>query len=446
MLEDFLFTPLVIAFGLAVHSALLRSHTAREGKLLTAGFLLHVVGGFAHVIVTTEYFRIGDLTGYYDWGVPVAETLRIDFFQFAPEVFRGFLQQTDLRMPAPLFGGGSTLSMSAAASFVLFLTGDSLYGACVLMGIGAYVSKVLLYRALRDEFPAEKHPTILAGALLLPSAVFWSSAILKEPMVMLALGPLVLALKYLIDRRRTVVALLMGAPAVLVILMIKPYVLMALSLAAGAFYFSSRMNARGAFVLKPFAVIPAVLIAFGGLVMGSRYMVKFDARETAAALATQRRAAYSAGGGSAIDLGDSSAIDDPANRSVTQELVIAPLALATALFRPLIFEARNLIQLVTAFEMMMLLVLFAQTIRARGWRGTVSAILASPALMFCLVMTLALGLGTGLSSPNLGTLSRYRTPMMPFFFIMLLLLRYREQTAPVRAPMARLPVPTPLKP
>jgi hypothetical protein len=445
-MEDFVFTPLVIAFGLGLHSALLRMHTPQEGKLLSLGFFLHVGGGIAHVLVTTEYFQIGDLTGYYQWGVPVAETLRIDFFRFAPEVFKGFLQRTDLLMPAPLFGGGSTLSMSAAASFVLFFTGNSLYAACVLMGVFSYVSKVLLYRAFRDDFPAEKHTAILAGALLLPSAVFWSSAILKEPMVMVALGPLVLALRFLIERRRTVLAVLMGAPAVLTIVMIKPYVLMALSVAGGAFLVSARLRVRGSAVLKPFAVVPALILAFGGLVIGSRYMAKFDARDTASAIATQRRAAYSAGGGSAIDLGDASASDDAANRSVVAELALAPLALGTALFRPLIFEARNAIQLVSALEMMMLLVMFAQGVRLRGWRGIFAMIWNSPVLLFCFAMTLALGLGTGLSSPNLGTLSRYRTPMMPFFFMLLLVLRYRQEVSPARAMLARLPAPSAAKP
>ena len=91
-------------------------------------------------------------------------------------------------------------------------------------------------------------------------------------------------------------------------------------------------------------------------------------------------------------------------------------------------------------------VLFAQGVRLRGWRGIWTQVRASPALLFCFVLTVSLWLGTGLSSPNLGTLSRYRTPMMPFFFALLLLLRFREQTANSRPALAPLrPVPN-LKP
>lgn len=59
-------------------------------------------------------------------------------------------------------------------------------------------------------------------------------------------------------------------------------------------------------------------------------------------------------------------------------------------------------------------------------RPLVRRVTANPALMFSIVFVLVLGLGTGLSTANLGTLSRYRAPMMPFFLLLLLVLREPE--------------------
>ena len=56
-------------------------------------------------------------------------------------------------------------------------------------------------------------------------------------------------------------------------------------------------------------------------------------------------------------------------------------------------------------------------------------------MLFCAVFTLALALGTGLASTNMGTLSRYRAPMMPFFFVLLMVLRF-EKEATRRAAVA----------
>jgi hypothetical protein len=99
---------------------------------------------------------------------------------------------------------------------------------------------------------------------------------------------------------------------------------------------------------------------------------------------------------------------------------LAPLALGTALFRPFLFEARNAVQLVTALESTVLLVMVLQTIRRRRWSGLMQQVRTSPVLMFCLVFVLALALGTGLATTNMGTLSRYRAPMSPFYFILIL--------------------------
>jgi len=56
---------------------------------------------------------------------------------------------------------------------------------------------------------------------------------------------------------------------------------------------------------------------------------------------------------------------------------------------------------------------------------------------------LVLALGTGLSTANLGTLSRYRAPMMPFFLLLLIILREPEK-APAPSPALPAPPPEPI--
>jgi hypothetical protein len=45
-----------------------------------------------------------------------------------------------------------------------------------------------------------------------------------------------------------------------------------------------------------------------------------------------------------------------------------------------------------------------------------------PFLVFCVVFVIAFGIAVGLTSTNLGTLSRYRSPLLPFFVVLLLVL------------------------
>lgn len=416
-MEDFIFTPIVVAIAFGVHMAIVRRSEQREAPALNAAFALHLVSAFAQVLLTRYYFKGGDMFAYFNYGVEIAEVLRSDFTRFLPEVVSAFLQQP-YDYPVDFFGGGSTQSMSAAAGLLLFLTGNSIYATVVLLSTCTYVSQLLIYRALKPEFSRELQLRVLWGSNLLPSAVFWSAALLKEPLMMAALGPLVLGLKLVADGRRYVVAALLIVPSFTVVAVIKPYVLMALSLAAGIFVVWQRLRSRTDAALKPFGVITAAMLAMGGLVLSNNYFAKGEREVTAETFAHQRQAGYGVSGGSDFQLESGG----EQQRSVTTELLLAPFALLTALFRPLLIEARNVVQLANAIEATMLLVLFVRTWRRTSFRQMTAFITASPTLLFCTVFTLALAVGTGLSTTNMGTLSRYRAPMMPFFFTLLLVL------------------------
>jgi len=263
---------------------------------------------------------------------------------------------------------------------------------------------------------------------------------LKEPVVMAMMGPMVLSLHWLATKHRRGLALGILVLGAVVTAMVKAYVLMALSISAATFYLWGRLLSRDNPALKPFAIITAAALGLGGLVLGARYFAKTE-EGAADTLATQRQKGYLVEGGSNFSL---EGVEDPGTRSaetrsVARELALVPLALATALFRPFIFEAKNGVQAINALETTMILVLLIQTIRRRKWRAVVDQVLRSPVLMFCLVFVMALSLGTGLSSTNLGTLSRYRSPMTPFLFALLLVLWSEGRTAVTPPPATRLP-------
>jgi hypothetical protein len=67
----------------------------------------------------------------------------------------------------------------------------------------------------------------------------------------------------------------------------------------------------------------------------------------------------------------------------------------------------------------------------------------NPVLLFCIVFVITMGVAIGLASSNLGTLSRYRMPMMPFFAALLFVLTAKPATQPLNARLAAVvPKPT----
>jgi hypothetical protein len=62
-----------------------------------------------------------------------------------------------------------------------------------------------------------------------------------------------------------------------------------------------------------------------------------------------------------------------------------------------------------------------RTLIGQSWQVTWRRLSSSPLLMFCLVFSLTMGVGVGLATTNLGTLSRYRMPLVPFFAALVLI-------------------------
>lgn len=435
-MEDFLIGPLVLVVSIAIHLAVSRGFDPREVRLLNFSFAAHMLSGIAQILIYTIYYGSGDMTAYRDFSIPIAEALRYDFEGIFPGTVTLLFQRADittLPFETPM-GGGSTGSMLAISSWLFFLLGNSFYGVTLTISVLAYVSKVMIYRSLKPEFPPEQHRVLLIAIALIPSGVFWSAALLKEPIVMIFMGPLFLGFG-LIIRSRPVA----GIPLVLLgaigVALFKAYILLSFGLAAAVWLIWARViRDRGSSAVKPFYLLGAVAIGLLLLTIADRYLLKRSESGFAASMASQRRVSGRVAGDSNFSLeGDTSDIPLEST-SFLGELALSPIALVTALYRPFIFEVRKPMQLLNALETTWMLWTSIRIFRRNRLKGLVTKITASPVLMFCFVFTVVVALGTGLSTANLGALSRYRAPMVPFYALLLLtLLPPREKTAQERA-------------
>lgn len=404
---------------------MLRRHQPSEARLLTLGFVAHVVSAGAQLLLYKFYYGGGDMLAYYDFGVPISQGLRNDFGSLFPLTVDAFFQG-EPRLPFDLIGTGSTSTMSMVAVWLLFLLGDSLLACSVLIAIFSYVSKVLIYRVLRREFPVEFHPTVLAALMLVPSAVFWTSAVLKEPVMLVFFGPLFLALGWFLEGRRLVLASILMVLGGTGVWLLKPYVLLCFAVAAGLWIVWQRvLRDRRNLIVKPIYLILGLTLAVGAFTAADRVLPRGEGQSVSSAMTYQRRASAREVGGSNYYLEEPDADTQSAvqETSFASQLALAPLALLTALFRPFLFEVRNPVQAVNALETTWVLIVFVQVFLRQPVATLIARVTASPALMFCLAFSFLLALGTGLSTANLGTLSRYRAPMMPFFAFLLLALR-----------------------
>jgi hypothetical protein len=102
----------------------------------------------------------------------------------------------------------------------------------------------------------------------------------------------------------------------------------------------------------------------------------------------------------------------------------APLAIGYALTRPWPWEFHNLTYVAAGLENMALLALLVVAgvalVQGQGKSGTLPFALVLALLFYCVVLAALLGLST----PNLGTLSRYRVVLLPYLLLLLLQNQY----------------------
>ena len=98
---------------------------------------------------------------------------------------------------------------------------------------------------------------------------------------------------------------------------------------------------------------------------------------------------------------------------------VAPIAIFTALFRPLFWEIGSPTMIFSVIENTIML-LFTSLILVRVSPIKLARILIKePFLFYCFMFSLIFAFGVGVAGTNFGALVRYKTPLMPFFFTMI---------------------------
>lgn len=424
-MNDLLLTLPVSLLWVAFTALLVRGREGSEQRYLWLSLIAHQVCAVLLVVITTYYYGGGDLTAYFWSGKFISAKLRADFFDLAPTLVNVILQR-EVALPFPgTMAGTNTGSMQALAGFLCYFLQDSLYAVCMAIAGASFVAKVAVYDVFKQQLPEAPQATLRFGCLLVPSSVLWSAGLMKEAIAMLGVSAILWGGYTLIVRRRlsplAVVAVGLGT---LTTGLFKGYVLPVLGFAAGVWYLSRAVERRfGRSPVRARYLIGAVVLAAATLLATSVALPQF----APGVLEEESRNAQQIGarisGGSNYDLGGASA-------SVGEKL---PLAVATVFFRPMIFEANNPMIALNALEMAWITGLILIALFRRPLSATLSQIVTTPALAFCLAFVLIMAVGVGLTTTNLGTLSRYRMPLMGFYVILLVSLAAKPKRSAVPA-------------
>ena len=415
--------PISITLLLLVASFILAFKQARfrpwERPLLWASLVVHALSAFAMVKLTRGALGGGDMLDYHQYGLLLGGQLETDFSQTAPRLLAMVFQQESNWLLLPTPNPSSTSSMAGIAGWMVYLLGPSLYAHCICVSMATFFAKLGIYRVFRASFESSGWRSLLVVFMLTPSVVFWSSGLIKESIAFIGMG-LAISGGYRVVNRRSPFAFASLAAGVVIMGISKAYLLIPLFGAGALWYYWTRAKRLGGgrtINIRPVHFLVAAGLGVLLITGVGQVFPRFNLSQIADEIAHLQEVGSSVEGGSNYSIGDSS------ERSLAGQLAFVPQALVNGLLRPVVFEARNIPMLVNSLEMLVVTLLAVFLLVRRGVRGTLRVISSSPELVFCLAFVFSVAVGVGLSTTNLGTLSRYRMPMMPFYVGMLLFVR-----------------------
>ncbi len=418
---------LVTLFGTFAAVVATRGLARVERLAALLAFAAHVAASVLHWVISEFFYGVNDAREYNAFGQQIAKLLDFDFIRFGPEVVKLALHM-DFDLPFDVRGAASsTGTMSAIAGFLIFVAGPSLLVMNLLTTCVSWYGQVCLYRVAREELKDEDLGAARVAFLLVPSVIYWGAGFVKEAYSFAAFGVLAWSTHRLLRHRR-LVALFGVALGGVGVAMLKPFTLFAYVLAAAAFLYTDRAWRAG----QPLRVRPGYLLlagtlAGGGVLGMGQLFPQYSTTNVAETMAAQQHgglAVASQGyGGSNVDVGNADAT------TLREQVTFVPLATVNVFFRPVLLEAKNGPMIGAAMENALLLAgLLSLALTARG-RSAAASALRTPMLASGVVFTLLFGIGVGLATTNLGTLSRYRMPMMPFYAATVLVLTQRARRA-----------------
>lgn len=438
-MSDALASTIVLALGALWAIALARPLNRLERAFMLGSYAAHGLAGLAQVLIARGVYGGGDNLFYMSQASLLGHAIEVDPERFGA-MWLELLLQREVHDSLPILGEqSSTGSMIAVATLLAIPMRYSLYGASFGATVFAYTGKWALYRALRETFAERARPPLLIAVFAMPSVVFWSSGLQKEAFVTGGMGIAWLGIHRAL-RGHLGVGLVLALVGMAPIGLLKAYTLFALAIAAAVWIGLDRLRVRSggrAVKIRPHYLILAAGIGVGAVVVLGQLFPRYSIDRLGEDIAMHQRVGAmmvaqmdSPGGGAS---GYALGMDEEEVR-LSKQLALAPLATATALFRPFPFEANNALAFAASLEMLALTIILVRSLARAGPGRMLAALLAHPVLCACLSFAVLFGAGVGLATTNFGSLSRYRMPLIPLYATVVLLMNTLGRNAN-RAPL-----------
>lgn len=369
---------------------------------------IKLAAGIALGLIYTYYYVESDTFTFFNDGVRLATLARTNFDEYLAFLIRGdasFSVWNEL-----CDHQYRVLFLTKVVSVVNLATHDNYWITSVYFSFISFISAWKLVTVLSKYFPALKVNAVVSF-LFIPSVVFWSAGIIKESLALAALFYVATVfLEIWMQRRVSVATCIFVLLCLWALWQLKYY------------YLAVFMPVAATSLVLKFMVLPLLktkkirheIIVWLGIFFLLVFLVSFSSSNFHVANLGSvivknhdvfQRFSKPSSNIHYYDL-------QPTGISL---LLNAPWALFSGMFRPFFWEVHNVFQLMFAIENLVILVLVVSASgTAKHGLQSGQRLLGLSIVVYSVVLCVFLAL----SSPNFGTLSRYRVGFLPFFIFL----------------------------
>lgn len=393
------------------------------------GFYAKFISAIVFSIIYIQFYEGGDSTAYWDTAQKLNNLLWKSpsgfFYEFfhndaTRERFINFDFQNTGMPPNWIYKEDEAWFAAKVFSILTFITFKSYFAMTMLTAFVSFRVSWMLYEVvLKYNLFTEKSAAI--GTLLLPSTCFWCTGITKDMLIYICVIFLLIHLFTLLNPvqlkkfRSWILALL----SFFLIINIRDFMLIT---ALGPFFMAlgarwSRGQSSG--FAKWF--IQLIFIALVVLSMIS-FLSSSKGQEFAseAELIQQDLRNNTTYGANRYDLG----ISDFSPGGMLRAL---PISIYTAFYRPYLWEGDSLFIRISAIEAFLFMLITLRFLFTNNLIQTLRFFRNNELMMASLVFALILGFFAGYTSGLFGVLVRFKAPLLPFLFLVLMYKKKQDQ-------------------
>jgi hypothetical protein len=423
---DIIYSIVLFFIIIAFSSSIVNKNIASKPyyKVYKKGLILKVFGAIAFCLIYALYYKGGDTVNYFKGVNAMFEVFKnnpIKYFQLFLHENDAFARNTfyevNCRIPGYMFRDPRTYTVIKISSLFSIPALGGFLPTTILLATFIYRWVWKLFSFMMERYP-DKEFAIKTAILYLPSTIFWGSGIMKDTFAFGATCYAVYGLnKFFIKKNRSLAVIFQLALSFYLIITVKAYIMFALLPGLLIFANFEKIKTIQSTLVKvaiiPIAIAVIFLIAntifFDLNDLFGKYSADKLLEEAAVQNADLQRSVY---GSNSFSIGEFK----PTLSGVLQKFLPAVNA---AIFRPYIWETGSPTMLISGIENLILscLTIF---ILLKSPLKLIKTVRTDPFLIFCLLFTLILGFGVGLSTSNFGALVRYKIPFLPFYVFLIL--------------------------